>query len=53
MLELIFTIGQAGCALLLLYGACLVLIPVRKAGAPNPALEEKIVPREQHMLYDV
>jgi hypothetical protein len=52
MLELIFTIGQAGCALLLLYGAYLVLKPARKASAPNPALEEQRVPRE-HMLYDV
>lgn len=52
MLELIFTLGQAGCTLLLLYGACLVLIPARKAGAPNPALEQQIAPRE-HMLYDV
>ena len=52
MLELIFTLGQAGCALLILYGACLVLIPARKASAPHPALEELIAPRA-HMLYDV
>jgi hypothetical protein len=52
MLELIFTLGQAGCALLILYGACLVLIPARKASAPHPAREEQIAPRA-HMLYDV
>lgn len=51
MLDLIFTIGQAGCALLLVYGAYLVLMPARKA-APSPALEDQLVLRE-HMLYDV
>ena len=32
MLDLIFTIGQAGCALLILYGAYLVLMPRLHAG---------------------
>lgn len=52
MLELIFTIGQAGCALLIVYGAYLVLIAARKARAASPSLQEGIAPRER-MLYDV
>jgi hypothetical protein len=52
MLDLIFTIGQAGCALLLVYGAYLVLVPARKAAAPSPALQDQLVLRS-HMLYDV
>ncbi len=52
MLDLIFTLGQAGCALLLLYGAFLVLVPARRAAAPSPALQDQIVLHE-HMLYDV
>lgn len=50
MLDLIFIIGQAGCALFLLYGACLVLMPGRRA--PDPALEDEFSVRS-HMLYDV
>jgi hypothetical protein len=50
MLDFIFTIGQAGCALLLLYGAALVLMPARRT--PNPAAEDQFVVRS-HMLYDV
>ena len=50
MLELIFTIGQAACALLLLYGACLVLVPLRRT--PSPAREAEAAVRE-HMLYDI
>ena len=52
MLDLILTIGQTGCALILVYGAFLVLMPGRKAPAPSPALQEQLVMRE-HMLYDV
>jgi len=50
MLDLIFTIGQAGCTLFLLYGACLVLTPARRT--PDAALEDRLVLRE-HILYDV
>jgi hypothetical protein len=50
MLNLIFTIGQAGCALLLLYGAYLVLMPARRKS--NPAVEEQAAMRS-HMLYDI
>jgi len=50
MLDLIFTIGQAGCALLLLYGAALVLMPARRA--PNLDAEDQLAARS-HMLYDV
>lgn len=52
MLDLIFTIGQAGCALLLVYGAYLVLMPERKSAVPSPALEDQLVVRS-HMLSDV
>ena len=34
MLDLIFTIGQTASALLLVYGAFLVLMPARKQVAP-------------------
>jgi hypothetical protein len=37
MLELIFTTGQAASAMLLLYGAYLVLVPARRA----PKLEDQ------------
>jgi hypothetical protein len=49
MLNLIFTIGQAGCALLLLYGAYLVLMPARRKSNP---VEEQAAMRS-HMLYDI
>jgi hypothetical protein len=52
MLDLIFTIGQAGCALLLVYGAFLVLMPARKAAAPSAALQDQMTLHE-HVLYDV
>ena len=57
MLDLIFTIGQTGCALLLLYGAFVVLMPTRKA-AQSTALKEQIALQDQillhgHILYDV
>jgi hypothetical protein len=52
MLDLIFTIGQAGCAMLILYGACLVLMPARKAAAQSSALKDQIALHET-MLYDV
>lgn len=35
MLELIFTTGQAASAMLLLYGAYLVLVPARRAPKPE------------------
>ena len=58
MLDLIFTIGQTGCALVLLYGAYLVLMPTRKAAAQSTALKEQIALQDQillhgHILYDV
>jgi len=40
-LDLLLTIGQAACALLLVYGAFLVLLP-RKAAAPEPKLEHRL-----------
>ena len=57
MLDLIFTIGQTGCALLLLYGAFVVLMPTRKA-AQSTALKQQIALQDQillhgHILYDV
>lgn len=52
MLDLMFAIGLTGCAALLLYGAYLVLMPARKASAPNPALEDQAA-LQAHMLYDV
>jgi hypothetical protein len=52
MLDLIFTIGQAGCALFLVYGALLVLIPAsRKAKAPSTAPQDPKMIHE-HLLYD-
>lgn len=58
MLDLIITIGQTGCALILLYGAFLVLMPTRRAAAQSAALQEQIARQDQillhgHMLYDV
>jgi hypothetical protein len=35
MLELFFTFGQAACALLLVYGGYLVLVPAKGAPAPD------------------
>lgn len=52
MLDLIFAIGQAGCALLLVYGAYLVLMPASRGAAPSAALEDQLALRS-HMLYDV
>jgi hypothetical protein len=43
MFDTLFTIGQAASALLLLYGAVLVLTPARKAPAPNPMLEDELL----------
>ena len=43
MLEFIFTIGQAASALLLIYGAYLVLMPPRKAPALSPPLEDELI----------
>ena len=41
MLDTIFTIGQAASALLIIYGACLVLVPARKSAERSaPAREE-------------
>jgi hypothetical protein len=58
MLDLIITIGQTGCALILLYGAFLVLMPTRKAAAQSAALRQQIAHQDEillhgHILYDV
>jgi hypothetical protein len=47
MLELILIAGQAASALLMLYGAALVLMPVRKA----PALSEELLVL-RHLQHD-
>jgi hypothetical protein len=47
MLDIIFTIGQAASALLIAYGAFLVLIPARTQ--PELAPEERFLP---HVLND-
>jgi hypothetical protein len=41
MLDLLFTLGQAGSALILIYGAVLVLLPQRKS-SPEPMLEAQL-----------
>lgn len=40
MLDLLFTLGQAASVMLLVYGGFLVLMPSRKAPAPNPKLDD-------------
>ena len=41
MLDVLFTVGQAASALLLIYGAVLVLLPQRKP-SPQPMLEAQL-----------
>lgn len=41
MLDLLFTLGQAASALILIYGAVLVLLPQRKS-SPEPMLEGQL-----------
>ena len=58
MLELIITIGQSACALILLYGAFLVLVPNRKSAVRSSELQAQIARQDElhihgHMLYDV
>lgn len=47
MLELMFTIGQAAAAMLVLYGGVLVIGTVislqRKSRTPNPAREDELL----------
>jgi len=43
ILDYLFTTGQAACALLLLYGGFLVLMPARKAPALEPKLEDELL----------
>jgi hypothetical protein len=43
MLDLLFSLGQAASALLLLYGGFLVLIASRKAPTLNAELEEQLI----------
>jgi hypothetical protein len=43
MFDLLFTIGQAASALLLLYGGFLVLMPARKAAVLDPKLEDELL----------
>jgi hypothetical protein len=43
MLDFLFSLGQAASMMLLLYGAFLVLAPVRKAPVLNPALEDELL----------
>ena len=45
MLDLLFTIGQAASALLLIYGAALVLLPQRKS-SPEPVPEADLALRQ-------
>lgn len=52
MLEILFTIGQAACALFLAYGCLLVLMPAHAAAKPNPVLEDEFLLR-RHILTDV
>ena len=40
MLDTIFTIGQAACALLIIYGAYLVFVPARKSAERRAAAKE-------------
>jgi hypothetical protein len=41
ILDLLFTLGQAASALLVIYGAVLVLLPQRKS-SPEPMLEAEL-----------
>ena len=55
MLELIITIGQTACALILLYGAFLVLVPSRKSAVRSSELQAQIARQDElhihgHML---
>jgi len=43
ILDLLFTTGQTACALLLLYGGFLVLMPARKAPALDAAREDELL----------
>jgi len=40
MIDFLFTLGQAASVMLLIYGGFLVLMPARRAPAPNPNLDE-------------
>jgi len=42
MLDTIFTIGQAACALLIIYGAYLVVLPARSPEARVAAEKEEL-----------
>ena len=42
MLDFLFTLGQAASALLLIYGAYLVVVPARKSSA-DPVLEGRLL----------
>ena len=44
MLDFLFTLGQAASALILIYGAVLVLLPQRKS-SPEPMLEAQLALR--------
>jgi hypothetical protein len=47
MLDILFTTGQAASVMLLLYGAFLTLMPVRKALKPDPMPEDlTFMPRQ-------
>ena len=43
ILDYFFVIGQAACAMLLLYGAFLVLIPARKQATPAALPKHEMV----------
>ena len=45
ILDLLFTIGQAAAAVLLIYGSCLVLVPMRKAPATGAARQGALLLR--------
>lgn len=42
MLDTIFTIGQAASALLIIYGAYLVFVPIRKSAERSAAAKEEL-----------
>ena len=43
MLDLLFSLGQTASALILVYGGFLVLTPLRRGRALDPALEDELV----------
>jgi hypothetical protein len=43
MLDLLFSLGQAASALLVLYGGFLVLTPAREAPVLTPELEDELL----------